>query len=71
PGSALLFPTLCTPTGTLWSNGPPPTPTPDQRRGAMMPRRRLTRAQAHTRYLTVLRRLNGEGLTKPGNTPPF
>ncbi|PEG44360.1 hypothetical protein CRI77_00390 [Mycolicibacterium duvalii] len=71
PGSALLFPTLCTPTGTLWSNGPPPTPTPDQRRGTMMPRRRLTRAQAHTRYLTVLRRLNGEGLTKPNGPPPF
>jgi hypothetical protein len=44
PGSALLFPSLCTPTGDI----PMPTPTTAERCGdrtAMMPQRRRTRAQ--------------------------
>uniref|UniRef100_UPI003B3B0874 hypothetical protein n=1 Tax=Mycolicibacter arupensis TaxID=342002 RepID=UPI003B3B0874 len=44
PGSALLFPRLCVPTGDL----PAPQPGADDRRGdrtTMMPRRRRTRAQ--------------------------
>ncbi|TWS59591.1 hypothetical protein FRD72_21285, partial [Mycobacterium tuberculosis] len=44
PGSALLFPALCTPTG----DPPRPDPARADRRGqrtAMMPRRASTRAQ--------------------------
>jgi hypothetical protein len=55
PGSALLFPQLCTPTGTL-------DPIPHQpHRGehtAMMPKRRRTRAQNRARYVAHQRRDN-------------
>ncbi|MEZ0339525.1 HNH endonuclease, partial [Mycobacterium sp. pV006] len=79
PGSALLFPALCKPTATLWTNEPPPPPPTDQRRGIMMPRRRYTRAQAQTRYNQVLRRINeatptdngDELLPPPNDAPPF
>ncbi|UXA17426.1 DUF222 domain-containing protein [Mycobacterium sp. SMC-4] len=77
PGSSLLFPALCRPTATLWVNGPPPTPTPTPRRGTMMPRRRYTRAQAHARYITALRKTNtgvDPHREHPPNaigTPPF
>ncbi|MBB2993241.1 hypothetical protein FHR72_004749 [Mycolicibacterium iranicum] len=55
PGSRLLFPTLCLPTATLWTSDPPTAPTTPQR-GAMMPRRRHTRAHNRTRYITTQRR---------------
>ncbi|HEU0191046.1 MAG TPA: HNH endonuclease signature motif containing protein [Mycobacterium sp.] len=57
PGSALLFPALMTPTGNL----APPEPTSGHRsadRTAMMPRRRHTRAENRTRYVTTERRRN-------------
>ena len=54
PGSALLFPTLCAPTGEL----SPPDPARADRQGdptVMMPRRANTRAQNRTRYVTTER----------------
>lgn len=57
PGSALLFPALCAPTGEI-------TP-PDRRRSeqcadrtAKMPKRRKTRAQNHARYIAAERKRN-------------
>ncbi|MGH3634552.1 MAG: HNH endonuclease signature motif containing protein, partial [Mycobacterium sp.] len=57
PGSALLFPSLCVPTGDL----APPSPIPSDRcadRTAMMPTRRRTRAQNRARYIADQRRQN-------------
>lgn len=59
PGSALLFPALCTPTGPL--TRPKKTCNPDTRspnRTAMMPTRRHTRAEGHARYVAAERRIN-------------
>ncbi len=56
PGSALLFPSLCTPTGSL--------PTPQARRsdsadrGVMMPRRARTRAKSRAQAIADERRHN-------------
>lgn len=57
PGSALLFPSLCTPTGELASSDPvnPPQRT---NRTAKVPKRRRTRAQNHARYVAAERRKN-------------
>jgi hypothetical protein len=57
PGSALLFPSLCRPTGDL----PPPQARGDQRCGnreAMMPKRTRTRAQNRTNRINAERRHN-------------
>jgi len=55
PGSALLFPTLCTPTSTL-------SPGPHRRhcagRTAKMPRRQRTRAQNRAHYIATERQRN-------------
>jgi Domain of unknown function (DUF222) len=55
PGSALLFPSLCTPTAVL-------DPIPDRPRcasqSAMMPKRRHTRAQNRANYIAAERRHN-------------
>jgi hypothetical protein len=50
-GSALLFPTLCTPTGTLTPPNPDAAQLGCADRAAMMPKRRRTRAHyiAHQR----------------------
>ena len=56
-GSALLFPTLCTPTGDLATDDA----TKAGRRGdprVMMPRRKTTRAQNRARYLAAERARN-------------
>jgi hypothetical protein len=58
PGSALLFPQLCAPTGTL------DTIPNRQRRTdhtAMMPKRRHTRGQNRARYVADQRRHNRQG----------
>lgn len=55
PGSALLFPSLCAPTGTLDSI--PHRPRCAER-AAMMPKRRHTRAQNHAHYIAAERRHN-------------
>ncbi|WNG88801.1 DUF222 domain-containing protein [Mycobacterium sp. ITM-2016-00317] len=57
PGSRLLFPALCTPTGTLWTGDPPEQVISDHR-GAMMPRRRNTRAHNRARSIEAERRRN-------------
>jgi hypothetical protein len=58
PGSALLFPSLCAPTGTLT----PPNPARNRLacidRGVMMPKRRRTRAQNRAHYIATQRRQN-------------
>jgi hypothetical protein len=57
PGSALLFPNLCAPTGDL-----PPIETPTNERcadrAATMPTRRRSRAQNHAAYIAAERRHN-------------
>jgi hypothetical protein len=57
PGSALLFPSLCQPTGDFDI----PQPSPDDRCGertAMMPTRRRTRAQNRAQRIAAERRQN-------------
>ena len=57
PGSALLFPALCAPTGDL----PQPQPPDEQRcaeRTAMMPLRATTRAQNRAHYIAAERHHN-------------
>jgi hypothetical protein len=59
PGSALLFPALCVPTGDIAA--PPPV---DNRRGdrtAMMPKRSRTRAQHQAQRIAAERRQNHQG----------
>ncbi|MGH3562997.1 MAG: HNH endonuclease signature motif containing protein [Mycobacterium sp.] len=61
PGSALLFPALCAPTGDLSLPETPPEAKPTGGcvdRTALMPKRRHTRAENHTRYITAERRRN-------------
>jgi Domain of unknown function (DUF222)/HNH endonuclease len=59
PGSALLFPSLCAPTGDLPAM--PPAVALDHRRGeraAMMPKRSRTRAQNRSQRIATERRQN-------------
>jgi hypothetical protein len=74
PGSALLFPSLCAPTGDAPA---PASPRPDYcgDRTAMMPRRRGTRAQNRAARIAVERRHNREarsatGVAQNGPAPP-
>jgi len=83
PGSALLFPGLCAPTGDLAT----PSRTPTDRcaeRTAMMPKRRRTRARNRANYIAGQRRQNrqvrtlaldaaGSGPARPDDDepPPF
>ncbi|PQD98230.1 HNH endonuclease, partial [Mycobacterium sp. EPG1] len=69
PGSRLLFPALCTPTGTLWTGDPPHVPMSDNR-AAMMPRRTRTRAQSRAAYISTERRRNAEIHPDYGDDPP-
>jgi hypothetical protein len=63
PGSALLFPSLCRPTGG--APAPPPNPPTDYcgERGAMMPKRARTRAQDRAARIAIERRHNREART--------
>jgi hypothetical protein len=58
PGSTLLFPSLCRPTGAI--SAPDADPPPDGRgeRTAMMPKRRRTRAQDRAHRIATERRQN-------------
>jgi len=69
PGSALLFPQLCTPTTTL---NPSPHRPPCANRTAMMPRRQRTRAQNRARYIATERRHNHQArhAVSCGPAPP-
>jgi hypothetical protein len=55
PGSALLFPSLCAPTGGLEGSRPAPRCS---NRTAMMPQRRRTRAHNRARYIAAERQRN-------------
>ncbi|WP_283613516.1 HNH endonuclease signature motif containing protein [Mycolicibacterium poriferae] len=70
PGSALLFPSLCRPTGELWPSDPPESDSSDAR-GALMPRRRQTRAQNRIRAVAAERKLNEERAAEHNKPPPF
>ncbi len=69
PGSRLLFPTLCLPTGEL-----PSAPTANQPpgdRGVMMPKRRRTREQDRAYRINAERALNGDRVAERNRPPPF
>jgi uncharacterized protein DUF222 len=58
PGSALLFPSLCAPTGDLAPPKLSPTDLRSGDRNAMMPKRRTTRAHNRASYIAAERRQN-------------
>jgi Domain of unknown function (DUF222) len=69
PGSRLLFPHLCLPTGEL-----PTAPTVDRPlgdRGIMMPRRRRTRQQDRAYRIDTERALNAAHVAERNKPPPF
>ncbi len=72
PGSALLFPTLCVPTGQLAPPQPTPTGSRCADRAAMMPQRRRTRAQNRTARITAERKHNRQTrqAARSGPAPP-
>ncbi len=70
PGSKALFPTLCGPTGELWTGEPPEVDTSPER-GVMMPKRRRTRAQNTARTKAAERRLNDALVAERNRPPPF
>ena len=70
PGSALLFPTLCAPTGTL-SLPETDTPVVTGDRGVMMPKRRRTRAQNLAARIDAERKLNDAHIAERNKPPPF
>lgn len=76
PGSALLFPSLCTPTGEI---AQPRRPDHLTDRAAMMPQRRRTRAENRAKYIAGERRHNRAAFqarqsarhaASPGPAPP-
>ncbi|WP_332909798.1 hypothetical protein [Mycobacterium hippophais] len=70
PGSALIFPTLCRPTGNL--PPPPPGTLPDNTfRGVKMPTRRRTRAQNRAQRIAAERKLNDDHVAERNTPPPF
>ncbi|MGV0611405.1 HNH endonuclease signature motif containing protein [Mycobacterium kansasii] len=64
PGSALLFPNLCAPTGELPEHTQLPTDHCGERT-AMMPKRRRTRAQERAQRITHERQRNRNARTTP------
>ena len=71
PGSALLFPTLCQPTGTLWHPHTNPQSASRGDRGLMMPKRRRTRAENLARRIQAERKLNDDYVAERNKPPPF
>jgi Domain of unknown function (DUF222) len=71
PGSKKLFPVLCEPTATLWQPGQEPTVDPRAERGAMMPKRKHTRAHNRQRGIDAERRLNDDHVAERNKPPPF
>jgi hypothetical protein len=70
PASKGLFPTLCTPTATLWE-AEPPAPETTSDRAVMMPTRRHTRAHNTAKAITAERRLNDAHVAERNKPPPF
>jgi hypothetical protein len=68
PGSALLFPTLCLPTGELQL---PRHTVVAGDRGVMMPRRRRTRAENIAKRIEAERKLNDDYVAERNKPPPF
>jgi hypothetical protein len=68
PGSALLFPTLCTPTAEAPLQH---DPQPSNHRGLKMPKRRRTRAQDRARRIHAERKLNDDLVAERNKPPPF
>jgi hypothetical protein len=69
PGSRLLFPSLCLPTGEL-----PSVPRVDRLpggRGVMMPVRRRTREQVRAGRIDAERALNSAHIAERNQPPPF
>lgn len=71
PGSAELFPTLCRSTGELVSPKPGSIAESTGDRGAMMPKRRHTRAHNRARAIAAERRLNDPFVAERNRPPPF
>lgn len=69
PGSRLLFPSLCLPTGELPSVPRPNEPPGD--RVIMMPMRRRTREQGRARRIDAERALNAGHIAERNQPPPF
>jgi hypothetical protein len=69
PGSRLLFPTLCLPTGQL--PAAPTTELPPGQRGIMMPTRRRTRQQDRAYRISAERALNAAHVAERSQPPPF
>jgi hypothetical protein len=69
PGSRLLFPALCLPTGELPT--PPTGYRPSGDRGVMMPTRRRTRAQDRAKRIDAERALNAAHVAERNQPPPF
>ena len=70
PGSRLLFPALCLPTGELLSV-PKDYGAPSGDRGLMMPTRRLTRQQDRAHRIDAERALNADRVAERNQPPPF
>jgi hypothetical protein len=69
PGSRLLFPRLCLPTGEL-STAPTVERSPGDR-GIMMPRRRRSREQDRAYRIDAERALNTAHIAERNQPPPF
>jgi hypothetical protein len=69
PGSQILFPTLCLPTGELAT--PQPREPARGDRGVMMPTRRRTRAQDRDYRINAERALNDTHVAERNQPPPF
>ncbi len=69
PGSRLLFPALCLPTGEL--STAPTQNTPSARRDIMMPTRRRTRQQDRAYRIDAERALNADRAAERNKPPPF
>ena len=70
PGSKHLFPQLCEPTATLWPDQPPTVESTGDR-GAMMPKRRHTRAHNKAKAIDAERKLNDHHVAERNKPPPF
>jgi hypothetical protein len=65
PGSRLLFPTLCKPTGPV--TAPADAPGTESKRGLMMPRRKTIRSQERAKRIDAERARNQKIRENPGN----
>ncbi len=69
PGSRLLFPTLCLPTGKL--SAAPAVSRPNDNRTLMMPTRRRTRTQDRAHRINTERALNAARSAERNQPPPL